>query len=200
MREELMREELMRAWGELCPYEELGLKLLDRWSEPHRHYHGLAHLAAVLAAVDQLAEPQHDLRLVRLAAWYHDAVYDLPPGPISNEEASAQLAEAELGEPEVARLVRITTDHRATVPNAELLCDADLAVLAGTPDEYAAYTAGIRREYGFVPDEKFRAGRAAILRSLLAQPLFRTVRGRALEAAARRNVSAEIAELVGTAS
>ncbi len=192
-----MRDDLLQAWRELCPYEQLGQRLLDRWSEPHRHHHALPHLAAVLTMIDRLAEPVHDLRLVRLAAWYHDAVYDLPPGPISNEEASARLAEADGQPAEVARLVRITADHRAADPHAELLCDADLAVLAGSAEDYAAYAAAIRREYFFVPEEQFRAGRAKILQSLLEQPLFRTVRGRALEADARRNVTAEIAELVG---
>ena len=45
------------------------------WSEPHRRYHDLAHLAAVLGLVGALpgaADPD----AVRLAAWYHDIAYE----------------------------------------------------------------------------------------------------------------------------
>jgi predicted metal-dependent HD superfamily phosphohydrolase len=95
-------------------------ELLARWAEPHRRYHTLAHLAAVLAAIDRL-DPAADpaavrqaadpaavrqaadpaaVRLagdpvaVRLAAWFHDAVYDGRPG--WDEERSAQLAQSRL--------------------------------------------------------------------------------------------------------
>lgn len=80
-----------------------------------------------------------------------------------------------------------------------MLCDADLAVLAGGPDAYAAYAAQVREEYGFVPDEAFRAGRAAVLRQLLALPrLFRTPYGAAeWEARARHNLATEL-ELLGS--
>lgn len=196
---------LRAAWRDLCPYHPgLGERLLQRWSEPHRHYHTPTHLAAVLAAVDRLAEPHHDRELVALAAWYHDAVYDLPPDPLGNEEASARLAETELAPVlgpqragEVARLVRVTSEHRVDAHDhdAALLCDADLAVLAGDPADYRTYAEAVRREYDQVPEADFRAGRARILDALLAEPLFRTARGRELEPAARRNLAAEIAEL-----
>ena len=39
-------------------------------------------------------------------------------------------------------------------------------MLAGTPEEYAAYVAAIRAEYAHVPDEAFWAGRLAILSEL----------------------------------
>jgi len=51
-----------------------------------------------------------------------------------------------------------------------LLCDADLAVLARSTDGYDRYAAAIREEYAHVPEEAFRAGRAAVLRHLLDLP------------------------------
>ncbi|MBK3534429.1 hypothetical protein JHN48_33635, partial [Streptomyces sp. MBT72] len=62
------------------------------------------------------------------------------------------------------------------------------------PQEYAAYAAQVREEYGFVPDEAFRAGRAAVLRQLLDLPrLFRTSYGAAeWEARARHNLATEL--------
>ena len=51
--------------------------LVERYREPHRRYHDARHLLAVLRHVDAFAGDQ-DLFLVRLAAWFHDAIYDVP--------------------------------------------------------------------------------------------------------------------------
>ncbi|MFF2809457.1 hypothetical protein ACFVT2_20185 [Streptomyces sp. NPDC058000] len=179
--------------------------LLDRWAEPQRHYHTTDHLTAVLARIDELAAHADDLPAVQLAAWFHDAVYR--PDRSENEERSAALAERALPElgiapprtAEVARLVRLTVTHDPAPDdrNGAVLCDADLAVLAGSPDAYATYAAAVRTEYGFVPDPDFRAGRAAVLRQLLALPrLFRTPQGHdRWEQPARHNLSTELALL-----
>ncbi|GLF97157.1 HD domain-containing protein [Streptomyces yaizuensis] len=179
--------------------------LLARWAEPQRRYHTTAHLTAVLDQIDVLAPYADDPDLVRLAAWFHDAVY--LPERSENEERSARLAERALTEAglaadavrEVARLVRLTVTHAPEEGdrNGEVLCDADLAILAADPERYAAYTAAVREEYGFVPDDAFRTGRAAVLRQLLALPeLFRTPYGRLeWEAAARANMTAELTRL-----
>ncbi len=195
---------LVRARGgagepEPRPYGE---DLLGRWEERQRHYHTVRHLAAVLDRVDELAGHAADPDAVRLAAWFHDAVYR--PDRSENEERSAQLAERALREAgvpdattaEVARLVRLTVGHapEAGDSDGETLCDADLSVLAGTPEAYAHYAASVRQEYGFVPDDLFRAGRAAVLRQLLDLPeLFRTPHGREhWERTARHNMRAEL--------
>ncbi|MEU6991583.1 hypothetical protein ABZ953_13110 [Streptomyces sp. NPDC046465] len=185
-----------------APYAD---RLLARWSEPQRKYHTTAHLTAVLDHLDVLADHADDPELVRLAAWFHDAVY--APDRSENEERSARLAERALSEAglaetqvaEVARLVRLTITHDPADDdhNGEALCDADLAILAAPSDAYAAYAAAVREEYGFVPDEAFRRGRADILRQLVALPrLFRTPYGTAhWEAPARENLATELALL-----
>ncbi|MFK0257303.1 hypothetical protein [Streptomyces sp. NPDC090445] len=190
-----------------APYAD---RLLAAWAEPQRRYHTTAHLADVLDRIDVLAPHAADPAAVELAAWFHDAVYR--PDRSENEERSAALAERalrELGLPEhrtaeAARLVRLTVTHDPAPgdTNGEVLCDADLAVLAGDPDAYAAYVAAVREEYGFVPEDAFRTGRAAVLRQLLDLPrLFRTPHGTAhWEARARRNLAAELADLTDPAS
>jgi predicted metal-dependent HD superfamily phosphohydrolase len=183
----------------------MGEELLTRWSEPHRRYHTTAHLRAVLARLDaELAGYAADPAAVELAAWFHDAVYDPYASDPDNVERSARLAERLLPaarSAEVARLVRLTAGHDPGDDDASgcALCDADLAVLAGPPREYAAYAAEIRQEYGFVADDAFREGRAAVLRNLLALPrLFRTPYGAAhWEATARYNLRGELLLLTG---
>ncbi|MCD7441303.1 hypothetical protein K4B79_24150 [Streptomyces lincolnensis] len=184
------------------PYAD---NLLARWREPQRRYHTLTHLTAVLDHIDVLEKHAADPDVVRLAAWFHDAVYF--PDRSENEERSARLAERALPEAglsaartaEVARLVRLTVTHDPADddPDGQVLCDADLAILAAPPSAYAAYTAAVREEYGFVPQAAFREGRAAILRQLLDLPrLFRTPYGeREWEATARYNLAGELALL-----
>jgi predicted metal-dependent HD superfamily phosphohydrolase len=200
-----LEHDLLQAWDRLLPHQtEIGRDLLARYAEPHRRYHDTRHLATVLTRIDEFAA-DHDLFLVRLAAWFHDAVYAIPPGQLSNEDASARLARRLLGRAgleqedinEIARLVQLTATHRPGPhdPEGELLCDADLSVLAGGPDEYASYLAAIRGEYAHVPEEAFVAGRCAVLTELLTGNLFHTTEGFRLEQRARANVENELAEL-----
>jgi predicted metal-dependent HD superfamily phosphohydrolase len=214
-------EDLERRWAALAgdspAATAAGQHLLARWGEPHRHYHSAAHLAAVLAAVDELsadadadAGDAADADAVRFAAWFHDAVYDGRPG--EDEAASARLARevlTALDRPaalvdEVERLVLLTAGHDPVAgdTNGAVLCDADLAVLAGSPADYAAYAAAVRDDYAHVSDADFAAGRAAVLAGLLDRPaLFRTETGRRRwEDSARRNLETELVLLRASGS
>lgn len=173
-------------------------ELLAAYGSPGRSYHDQRHLAEVL---DRLADLRCDDPAVLLAAWFHDAVYDGVP---DDEERSAAWAKRALPTsigPEVARLVRLTKSHRPADHDhaGQALCDADLAILASSPDRYAEYASDVRREYAHVSDEDFARGRAAVLTDLLAKPaLFQSERGHQLwEAAARANVTAELRQLTG---
>jgi predicted metal-dependent HD superfamily phosphohydrolase len=183
-----------------------GADLHRRWSEPQRHYHTLAHLRSVLSIVDSTAAPGVDRDAVRLAAWFHDAVYDPRAAGMANEEASGALAVsilAALGVPsatveEVRRLVLLTAGHEPEPGdrNGELLCDADLAILSADPDAYDTYAAEVRREYAHVPDDLFRAGRTAVLRHLRDHPaLYRLPATQGWTAPARANLERELAAL-----
>ena len=169
------------AWAELAGDSPTSrtewAAIVGAWSEPHRRYHDLAHLAAVLGIVDQLAGAADDPAAVRLAAWYHDVAYD--PQRSDNEEVSA--ARARIGllglvddatVAEVERLVLLTAGHDPAPgdANGAVLCDADLAVLASPPEAYAAYASAVRQEYAHLSDEAFTAGRTAVLEGLLALP------------------------------
>lgn len=189
------------------PPRGYGEELLARWAEPHRRYHTVQHLHAVLDRVDELGAFARQPDAVLLAAWFHDAVYQ--PDRSENEERSAQLARRALREAgvpqarvtEVTRLVRLTVHHDPEPGDVdgEVLCDADLAVLADSPEEYAAYAAAVREEYAFVPEAAFREGRARLLRALLDRPrVYRTSRAyERWEHTARRNVRTEL-ELLET--
>ncbi len=196
-------EDVSTPWP-LAGFEKLRDQLLEAYDGPERGYHDRRHLAEVLAHAEELLDETVDRDAVLLAAWFHDAVHE---GHDDDEERSAGLAEAELADvdpglaEEVARLVRLTAWHRPREGdhNGQVLCDADLAILAAEPGRYAEYVAGVRREYPHVRDADFAHGRAAVLRDLLAKPtLFHTESARRRwEQAARANVERELADLEG---
>ncbi len=179
--------------------------LIAAYAEPHRAYHTLAHVAAVLTTLDTLRDAAQDWPALQLAAWYHDVVYD--PRHADNEAQSAAVATRTLtglGLPaalitHVAALIEQTQTHDPTPgdPDAPLLLDADLAILGAAPADYAAYAAAIRQEYAWVPDDPYRAGRIAVLQHFLGRPrIYHTARLCAThEAPARRNLTTEIAAL-----
>jgi predicted metal-dependent HD superfamily phosphohydrolase len=178
--------------------------LLAAYGLPARGYHDTLHLTEVLDRIDELAGAgvAGDDPAVRLAAWFHDGVYD---GQRGDEDRSALWAEEALGgldlAPEVGRLVRLTEHHDPAVDDAsgQVLCDADLAILAAPPERYAAYVAGVRRDYAEVSDPDFAAGRAAVLRDLAGRDrLFHTTYARERwEPTARANLAGELARLEG---
>ena len=165
-----------------------------------RHYHTLDHVAACLT---HLAGTERDHAPLRLALFYHDAVYDTHRH--DNEEASARLAErrleqmgaeAHLLETVVTLILATTHRDEPAGPDAALLCDIDLATLGSSEPGYRAYAEAIRREYAWVPDEDYRAGRSRVLNSFLARDrIYHTEPFHSLEAPARSNLERELATL-----
>jgi predicted metal-dependent HD superfamily phosphohydrolase len=199
------RGDLSTADARAAEIDEAFDELVRRYEEPHRRYHDLHHVASVLRFADSLAGQATDPQAVRLAAWYHDAVYDPYGG--DNEARSAVLAAANLAAlsipagvvQETARLIELTAGLRtaATDPNGAVLLDSDLAILAATPDRYDRYVAGVRAEYEHLDEDSFRAGRANVLETLIARAyVFNTQVFRAeREARARANLNRELAAL-----
>ena len=182
--------------------------LLARYREPQRRYHTVTHLAAVLTTAEGLLAQVavDDPAAVRLALFFHDAVYD--PRSTTNEVDSADLSRRVLSALGVARaacdavaaLVIATAGHEppgGIDPGAaSVVLDADLAILAAEPAAYSAYVAGVRAEYSHIDDAGWRAGRAAVLAELLRRSeIYRSPPMRGREARARANLTAELATL-----
>ena len=180
-------------------------RLSAAYQAPTRHYHTLQHIENLLNRLE--AADLQDPVVVQLAVWFHDVVYNALKS--DNEARSAAEALAFLQdstlEParqqRVAFLINRTADHTQPQPpdDADLLyfLDADLSILGAPEADYQAYARQIRQEYRLVPDLLYRPGRRKVLANMLAAPeLFRTPAMRAeLDAAARRNLAAELASL-----
>jgi predicted metal-dependent HD superfamily phosphohydrolase len=170
-----------------------------RYAEPSRYYHTLDHVQNVLETVVSLGVRACNLNAVKLAAWLHDVIYDSKAS--DNEEKSAAYAERLCQElsipvgPLVASLILKTKTHVAgDEADAQVLLDADLAILGASKADYQAYAQTIRLEYGWVTEPEFRKGRRQVLERFLARPkIFHFLSQ--LEVRARRNIAAEIGRL-----
>lgn len=205
----------VQAVGATAPREEIAQtcrRLLDRWQEPDRRFHNVRHLTDLLARVDELAQETHHPDAVRLAAWYHGAIFNSSVAKAyarsggEDEVASAELATAELtalGVPAgtVARIAEMITNlrrHDANLRDIDCLalCDADLATLAVEPQRYRAYRSAVRAEYAHIPDRHYLEARTTIVGKLLARRnIFLSPMGGRWEDRARENLRAELDRL-----
>lgn len=159
----------------LVPQVRPALTLL--YQSPARHYHNLAHIQSCLALFHTHRAAFQRPDAAELALWFHDAIYD--PRKHDNEERSVALARETLGplgtpadDLHAIETLILSTRHAAPppTPDAALVVDIDLAILAADAPAFDAYELAIRREYAHVPTEAFNPARAKILQSFLARP------------------------------
>ncbi|MBL0870303.1 MAG: metal-dependent phosphohydrolase [Phycisphaerales bacterium] len=172
-----------------------------------RAYHGLHHVQACLDELDRVRDEfasRVDVDAAEWALWLHDCVYIA--GAKDNEERSADVSTRMLrqigaSDDVIARTLSMimATKHTGEPLDdaSALVADVDMSILGALPEMYRAYAAAIREEFSFVDDERYRAGRGAFLRGLLArQRIYHTdVFVRRFESKARANLTAEIARL-----
>ena len=204
-------ESLQHSWVQLtrpfCIDMNMAYQAFDfivaAYGNPQRHYHTLEHIGEMLKITGKLGRGlPHPIEL-NLAVWYHDVVYD--PHSKTNEEDSATVAGEQLAvlglEPHqrdiVKQLIFVTKHdavHSSKLAEADVLLDADLAILGASEQRYARYATDIRKEYAWVPEAEYRAGRKAVLEGFLKRPaIYRTAWLLAEgEERARANMTAEL--------
>ncbi|TGQ83903.1 hypothetical protein EN850_03985 [Mesorhizobium sp. M8A.F.Ca.ET.207.01.1.1] len=147
-----------------------------------RHYHNLAHIEAMLTLAGDYRTLLDDPEAVEAAIWFHDVIYDSRAK--DNEAQSAALAEQKLaGRTDAGRLSRVSAmilatathqlplfDDAAATRDASLFLDMDLSILGADAVAFDAYELAVRREYGWVEEPMWRAGRGAVLKTFLARP------------------------------
>lgn len=178
--------------------EGLGRRLLGCWTQPHRVYHSVDHLAAALDGLDVLGGG----RLEGAAVWFHDAVWTLPADPRHDrdERRSADLARDWLGGVmpgrdvgEVARLVLLTAGHDPSPGDGSgaRVSDADLVLLAADWERYKQTTAGLRDEAGLT-GPAWTAVRRVQIEELMDGPRLYRAAPPSWEDAARANLAREL--------
>lgn len=207
----MMEQRLRDCFIKLCARCNTGVdatKLWDdireKYSNPRRHYHNLAHLSAMLDQLESCHDLIHDWDCVLFALFYHDYVYKTSKN--DNEEQSAQEAVKklfllQLSPSRVAfvkELILATKSHQQNKnDDVNLFTDADLSILGSDRSTYELYTRQVRKEYNIYPDLLYKPGRKKVLKHFLEMPtIFKTdfFRSR-LEESARENIGWEIATL-----
>lgn len=206
----------MQEIGAVAPAADLDAEARDlvaRWSDAGRRLHNVRHLINVLAHIDELAATAHDPDVLRVAAWYHGAALN-PCLSIRLQDADPVLAAGAciditrerltvLGASEdvverVAELLSFLSRHRAprTDVDAQVLVDADLAMLAVSPQDYKKFRENLRAELADVDDADYLRARRLVVKKLLSfDPLYQSPLGEAWEPAARANLEVELAKL-----
>jgi predicted metal-dependent HD superfamily phosphohydrolase len=171
--------------------------LAAAYAEPDRSYHNTAHVQDCLGKLDQARSLADRPDEVEVALWFHDAVYI--SWRSDNERRSALMAEAALvtagvesaASQRVAALILATSHHVLQAePDAQLICDVDLAILGAPASEFDQFERAIRQEYRWVPDVLYRRSRSAVLRGfLLRASIYQTAEFRTrYEERARQNL------------
>ena len=177
--------------------DDVARDLAASYSEPHRAYHNLTHIAELLGWFDRVADDVgwKAPATVYAAILFHDAIY--VPGAKDNEDKSADWARRAGFGDDVGELIAMTKNHGAHAHahhDAVHFLDADMAIVGAPPEQFAAYDAAIAKEYGHIPRDAFRAGRKAFLESVLKLPrIFHTEYFHTrLDAPARANLATTI--------
>jgi predicted metal-dependent HD superfamily phosphohydrolase len=139
---------------------------------------------------------------LKVAVWYHDCVY--VPLAQDNETQSVKVFIADMGDQvsesfrqDVSRLILATDVRRprSQQSDEQLMADIDLSILSADSAVYTTYATAIRREYAAVPDDEYIAGRSAVLRKILSNPIYSTDLFMPREPLARRNIEDELLRL-----
>lgn len=163
----------IKALDDAAPVFEV---LQTRYSEKHRAYHNLKHIADCLEEFDAVRGRCEHADAVEFALWFHDVIYD--PKAKDNEEQSAAFARRVCNDVKLpasfankVETLILATKHAAEPQgnDAQIIVDVDLSILGQSEATFDKYERNIRAEYAWVPESQFRSGRASILKSFLAR-------------------------------
>jgi predicted metal-dependent HD superfamily phosphohydrolase len=164
--------------------------LFSEYNPDKRFYHTIDHIYQCITDLKKLAKPLTEyfrlkipeLDQIEFALWYHDAVYD--PKSLINEDDSCKMAylggkTLNLSDDflfNVSRYIRATRHDRTPYDIYEAyIMDIDIGIFGKDPGTFDAYEDGIRKEYEFVPIEKYRVKRKEILgRFLFREYIYHT--------------------------
>ena len=187
--------------------------LISRWNAKGRILHNTRHLIKTLARIDEIASTAHDPDVLRVALWYQGAVlnrsFDVFQRGTNNDEqefsalyhARSRMEALGLSEDVISRvqeLMMALFTHRADPSDmdAQVLIDADLGMLAASPQDFKRFRESLREECPDLCDMDYvRARRLAIKKILAREQIFHSPLALAWEESARANLEAESAKL-----
>ncbi|MEM6582909.1 MAG: hypothetical protein AAF699_16635 [Pseudomonadota bacterium] len=177
--------------------------LYTHYSEPHRHYHTLSHLAQCIEELDAAKDMVTEFDETEMSIWFHDIIYQY--GAKDNESLSADtfrdLASGHMDPEFVGRVCEfiIATQHTGNAQSLgeAYMVDIDLSGFGLPWDGYLADSNALREEAPKVSDEQYYSGKLRFLDGLLSwEQLFQTdYFNKRLEKRARENIKRYSAQL-----
>jgi len=171
------------------------------YSEKNRFYHNLTHIKKIIDLIIENKKVVSDLEALIFSAFYHDIIY--LPFRKDNEKASAILLENHLSKLQIPQkiikksyfqIIATKTHIKSSDFETNFFLDCDLSILGENSIIYNEYTKNIRKEYKFIPIEKYKIGRKKVLEHFLKMDFiyktnfFRTK----YEKQARNNINCEL--------
>lgn len=177
--------------------EQVWQKLQQHYTEPHRYYHTLGHLAHCLTQLDTAKDSVVEFDATEMALWFHDIIYHY--GASDNEILSADYFRKVAGSTMPAHFVHrvcefiIATQHAGTAKDAAtaFVVDIDLSGFGLPWEGYLVDSSALRNEASSVGDARYYSGKLRFLSelqnwaSLFQSPFFRN----RLEANAQSNIA-----------
>lgn len=205
---------LIKKYLEECIKKYTGLDLDDNQREKllttvlqkheHRSYHNIDHIVHCFQELEWFlsnAESNENINIqdVGLAILMHDIIYGEKQEKI-DEELSATWLENYLNEINqfrqepidiVLSTAHLSGKYKVDTPEKELMTSIDLAILGQRDEIYQRYANGVRKEYSFVNDNDYVAGRIKAIDFLLGHKLFLNQTFNKYESRARKNMENE---------
>ncbi len=171
--------------------------LRKQYSQPHRHYHTIRHVLSLLNTIlcheSQFKNPE----AAYLAAWFHDAVYEIGDEYKNNELRSCQAFLSQMEEHHkefydseegqatctlALQMIGATMGHGfSNIKNLDMIAeadlndigmflDADLRILSASREDLLEFEANIRKEFSIYDDLVYNPTRKQVLESFLKRP------------------------------
>jgi len=161
-----MIDKLKSRWEKTKLSDDLFEKIVEAYSEPHRHYHTLQHIEECFSVLDEVFKKA--LISAELAIWFHDIVYDTKES--DNELKSSEFAIDALSGTHLkgkGKMVKELIMGMQPPANhaISVVVDVDLAILGSAPKRFVEYEEQVRKEYEWVPEEIFVLKRNEILKN-----------------------------------
>lgn len=156
--------------------EQAWSEIYQAYTEPHRKYHNLFHIAHCLEEFDKVKALADNADALEISIWFHDVINI--PGAESNEEQSAELFTSLASDRmqqdfvnEVCRLIMATTHSNALQMNDEyIVADIDLSSIGLPWKDFLRDNSALKKENRDTPPDDYRQSKLNFLLNLLARP------------------------------
>lgn len=187
--------------------DNLWHNLFVLYNEPHRHYHNLSHIQAMINHFNAIQDKIINHNVLKFAIFYHDCIYHCQKQAVSNEIQSANYfvenfkayLPSELLK-KVQTFILATQKHELLSDDNDLayFLDLDLLILGQDWQSYQDYCTNIAKEYAHINPILYKIGRAKILSQFLKREriYYSEYFYQSYEKLARTNIKREIKALI----